>query len=169
MLMNQAEYARHRGVSPQAVNKMVKAGRIPLEPGGKIDPAAADFKLGDVRESAPATAASGSAGLTRARTDTETYRARIAQLDYEQRVGRVVAVDDVVRSMERCAEAIVRDLEQLPSRADDLAGAFARNGTAGLRAALKDLAREIRGTLSASMRLIASDAEESDQDEEIAA
>jgi hypothetical protein len=28
--MTQTEYARHRGVSRQAVNKLVKAGKIPL-------------------------------------------------------------------------------------------------------------------------------------------
>jgi hypothetical protein len=156
-LITQAEYARHRGVSPQAVNKMVKSGRIPLT-NGRIDPAAADFALGTVRDEPVVTSDAG--GLTRARTDTETYRARIAQLDYEQRIGRVVAIDDVTRAMERCAEAMVRDLEQLPARADDLAAAFAGGDIAGLRAALKGLARDMRATLADNMRLLARDADD---------
>ena len=44
-LMNQVEYAAHRGVSKQAVSKKIKAGAIPYESvkGRKlIDPAAAD-------------------------------------------------------------------------------------------------------------------------------
>lgn len=35
-------YARHRGVSHTAVAKAIKAGRISVEPDGKIDPAKAD-------------------------------------------------------------------------------------------------------------------------------
>jgi len=35
-------YARHRGVSHVAVQKAIKAGRIPVEPDGAIDPAKAD-------------------------------------------------------------------------------------------------------------------------------
>ena len=35
-------YAQHRGVSHTAVAKAIKAGRISVEPDGKIDPAKAD-------------------------------------------------------------------------------------------------------------------------------
>jgi hypothetical protein len=35
-------YAQHRGVSHTAVTKAIKAGRISVEPDGKIDPAKAD-------------------------------------------------------------------------------------------------------------------------------
>ncbi len=35
-------YARHRGVSHVAVLQAAKAGRIPLEPDGTVDPAKAD-------------------------------------------------------------------------------------------------------------------------------
>ncbi len=35
-------YARHRGVSHVAVQKAIKAGRIPVEPDGTVDPAKAD-------------------------------------------------------------------------------------------------------------------------------
>ena len=35
-------YAQHRGVSHTAVGKAIKAGRIPQEPDGTIDPAKAD-------------------------------------------------------------------------------------------------------------------------------
>lgn len=44
-MMSVAEYASHRGVSRQAVDKAIRAGRIPAERRGKryvIDPAAAD-------------------------------------------------------------------------------------------------------------------------------
>lgn len=40
--MSYRAYARHRGVSPEAVSKAVKTGRITTGPDGKIDPEAAD-------------------------------------------------------------------------------------------------------------------------------
>jgi pyruvate/2-oxoglutarate dehydrogenase complex dihydrolipoamide acyltransferase (E2) component len=40
--MSYRAYARHRGVSPEAVSKAVKTGRITAGPDGKIDPEAAD-------------------------------------------------------------------------------------------------------------------------------
>src|SRR5216683_2506877 len=102
--MTQAEYARHRGVTRQAINKLVKGGSIELTPGGKIDAAAADRKLGEVRErivaaEEPETASPAAVKkLTEAKTDTEVYRARAAQLDYEERIGLMLRTEDVVRS-----------------------------------------------------------------------
>ena len=43
-LMNQSEYARHRGVSKQYINKLVKEGVIPIRKKG-IDPEVADAIL----------------------------------------------------------------------------------------------------------------------------
>ena len=40
--MNQSQYARHRGVSPAAVTKALKAGRITREPDGSINAVKAD-------------------------------------------------------------------------------------------------------------------------------
>lgn len=182
--MNYAEYAKHRGVSRQAISKAIASERIPktcirTRPSGAkvIDVAAADLALGQtqsrINEPAPSNAnfadsaaaagegegaaaapASDAPGLTKARTETEQYRARLAQLEYEQRIGRLVSIEDVTLSMERCAEVLVRDIDQLPAEADDLAAAFARDGAAGLRVALKETARRIRGRIAENMRLI---------------
>lgn len=175
--MTQAEYARYRGVSRQAVNKEVRAGKLPLTPSGKIDVAAADRLRGEIREridlprtgelpledgSAPG---SSTGKLTEAKADRESYLARIAQLDYEERIGRLLPVEDVTRAMERCAESLVRDIERLPALADDLASAFRARGVPGLRAALKEKAREIRETIAANMRATA-DAQEDDLEEQ---
>lgn len=40
--MSYRAYARHRGVSPEAVSKAVKAGRITVNADGRIDPEVAD-------------------------------------------------------------------------------------------------------------------------------
>jgi len=185
--MTQTEYAAHRGVSRQAISKLVKAGKIPPSAfvDGKIDPAAADFALGESRErilsgdadegeefggadptfgSAAGTrsaAASDSsvARLTQARTATEIYRARTAELEYDQRVGKLLSTEDVTRSMERCAAVIVRELEGLPNFADEIAAAITKDGLPGARQALKNIARNVRLALEQNMRVVADDDE----------
>ncbi|WBL75614.1 hypothetical protein I3J27_21515 [Bradyrhizobium xenonodulans] len=187
-LMTQAEYARHRGVSRPAITKLISAGKIPasafkIGADGKrmIDPAAADFALGETRErirsEEPADvnddvdptfgsrAGSGAAQdssvqyLTKFRAQTEFYRGRTAELEYEQRVGKLLKTDDVTRSMEKCAAVIVRELEGLPNFADDVAAALARDGIPGVRQALKNMARNIRAALEQNMRIVAAEDE----------
>ncbi|MEY9110409.1 hypothetical protein ABH999_006605 [Bradyrhizobium yuanmingense] len=186
--MTQTEYAAHRGVSRQAISKLVKAGKIPASAfvDGKIDPAAADFALGETRErimaadveegddelaggadptfgSAAGTRSVASdssvARLTQAKTATEIYRARTAELEYDQRVGKLLVTEDVTRSMEKCAAVIVRELEALPNFADDVAAALAKDGLPGARVALKNIARNIRLALELNMRVVAADDE----------
>lgn len=173
--MTQAEYARHRGVTKQAINWLVKAGKIALiiKPDGSkvIDVAATDRALGEVRERviardeaetpppvAAAYAPAEGGGLTKAKTATEIYRARLAQLEYEERVGHLLKTDDVVRSMELCAQSIVTDIDRLPHYADDVAAAFTRGGVSAVRMQLKEIARGIRTTIAANMRLLAAEA-----------
>jgi hypothetical protein len=122
--MSQAEYARHRGVSPQAINKQVKARKIPVLPNGKIDVAAADRALGETRErvtirddveadeaprAAPAPVAG--AGLTKAKTATEVYRARLAQLEYEERTGKLVPAAAAAREWARALTKVIGETE----------------------------------------------------------
>ena len=169
--MTQAAYARHRGVSKTAVGKMVKAGRIPFqEVGGKIliDAAEADFALGNsmqrVNEPRPPSpgvgrslplpgdeAETNSGRLTKARADDAEYSAKMRRLEYERQIGEVLPIAEVERAMQVCAEALVRDIDQLPAHADDLAAALARDGVNGLRRELKGLARRMRDTLARSM------------------
>lgn len=171
-MMTQSEYGRHRGCSPNYIGKLIRAGKIPFRvvAGRKlIDPAAADHALGasiervtvreEIEDDRPTggsfTPAGDTSGLTKARTATEIYKARIAQLEYDERVFRLIPVEDVTRSMEKCASALVRDIDLLPAAADDLAAAYGRDGVGGLRAELKALALRVRGTIAANMRLLA--------------
>lgn len=199
--MSQAEYARYRGVSRAAIGKAVKAGRIPssaITAEKKIDVAAADLALGQNQARinsptaaaapgdelplaptaavAPGAPAGAVPGLTEARTVEAQISARLKELEFQQRIGKVVFVDDVARSMERCAEALIRDLDQLPARADDLVTAYTRNGVAGVRVLLKDIARDVRTTIANNMRLLAEaddddagDADETDKSDDQAA
>jgi hypothetical protein len=175
--MTQADYARHRGITRQTVGKLIDAGKIPdsaiVTSNGRrlIDPAAADFALGEsvervtaasirndsYRQTNGSAAGRESSGLTKAKTETETYRARLAQIEYEQKVGQLLPVQDVRRAMEKCAGVIVREIDQLPNNAEQIAAAFASDGARGVREVLKKLSRSVRDALSANMELAATD------------
>jgi hypothetical protein len=177
--MTQAQYARHRGVTRQTIHKLVQSGRIPLitkDDGRKlIDVVVADRALGEARERVVVpdydSAAQGppvSLGeLTKARTMTEEYVGRLKQLEFEERIGQLVRIDDVSHAMELCAAAIVRDLDRLSSRAEDLAAALSSGGISSLRGALKEVTRDLRRTLAENMTILA--AEEGGDDEGVRA
>lgn len=179
--VSQAEYARHRGVSRQRVGKLIELGKIPAPRAynpdtKKINIAAADLALGETIERVTAAAeqeehdadeaASGAGGaiddrgsgagakLTQARTAGAFYQANLARLQYEEKVGRLVPKADVMFSMTVAAGKLKQDLQQIPSRADDIATAFTRGGVDAVRAFLKALVIEICGNLSAGMRLV---------------
>ncbi|MBR1170524.1 hypothetical protein [Bradyrhizobium liaoningense] len=190
--MTQAEYARHRGVSRQAISKLISSGKIPAsafvpgEGGARlINAAAADHALGEGRErvlldqaepddllaavdsevAAPRASTSAPvrpeqheniAALTKARTETEIYRAERARIELEEKRGKLLKVEDVVASMEKCAAVIVRELEVLPNFADEIAAAIAKDGAGGARSVLKRVAREVRTQLEQNMRLAAA-------------
>lgn len=174
----QAAYARHRGCSAVAVKKAIGSGRIPSSAVKRegasvlIDVAAADLAwankiridtpLDDAAappaETAP-TASSPSVpretpALTAARTEQAQIETRIKSLELDRRLGKLLEADDVAAAMARCAEALIRDIDQIAARADDVVTAYTRDGAAGVRALLKKLAREIRSTIAENMRLL---------------
>lgn len=113
-------YARHRGVSHVAVLRAAKAGRIPMEPDGTIDPAKADAAwqrstdpargkrkpeapatklkpvpeaaLGSVRETLKEQGlpAGGNVTFVQARTAHEIAKAHLARLKLQERRGELV-------------------------------------------------------------------------------
>ena len=109
-------YARARGVSHVAVLKAAKAGRIPLEPDGTIDPVKADAAwaqsteparskvkretakpvaeaaVGSVRETLKEQGlpASGNVTFVQARTAHEIAKAHLARLRLQERNGALV-------------------------------------------------------------------------------
>ncbi len=177
-LMSQAAYARHRGVTRQAINKAINAKKIQLrEKDGRkgIDPAEADRALGlnvqrvlaeddgdngrEVSRQAP--------GLTQARTATEVYKARLAELDYNERLGKLRPVEQIEMGAQRCAETMLRAIEGIVGRADDLAAQVTKEGVSGARAALRVIVRDLRGVASREFARLASGelGEMTDEDE----
>lgn len=160
-MMTQAEYARHRRVSRQAISKLVKAGRIPVDGNGKIDPAAADFALGEDRSriDEPRAAAPGeSSGLTKARTATEVYKAKLAQLQYEKALGNVVSTEGVTQAAIACVEVVQRVVRRVSGLAEELAAVALKDGVPGTRVRLKQAEREILEQLSQAFDNLARDA-----------
>jgi len=165
-LVTQAQYARHRGVTRQAVSKMVQAGRIPTHGRQRlIDPAEADVALEDTNARLrPADnlrllemPSVGVGSLTKMRTALTGFEARRAELRLRKEMGQLLEVEDVTRSMQACGAVIVRAIDDLPNHADRLATAFTRAGVDAVRRELKDIARSVRETLAENMRVVKQD------------
>lgn len=150
--MTPAEYARHAGVSRQAIDKAMKAGKIPFrQRGGQkiIDAAAADLARGENRERfAPEDEAASTrprhtlaqpSALTQAKTAGEIYGARLAQLKYERELGKLVSAAGVADAAATCGEAVVRIVRQLSQKADELAGVAVKDGPQGVRMLLRKI------------------------------
>lgn len=157
-LVTQAQYAEHRGVSRQAVNKLVLGEKIPVhvQPNGDklIDPAEADHVLGEIRERIDEPRGEGNAEtvkLTKARTYGAVYDAKMAQLKYEQALDRILPRDGVAASMTALGEAVVRNLSVIATRAEDVALAAGKDGVAGVRQALKAIVREVRNEMATAL------------------
>lgn len=172
MAMTQAQYARHRGVSRQAVHKLVKARKIPVRSDGTIDPADADFALGEARERID-TPPEGSrdnrsevGGLTAARTAEAVYSARLKQLQYERECNRLLPVDQVVAAASACAGEMVRQIDRIASRADELTEAIRKDGVLGARTVLKAIARDLRHRAGTAFAAVATDAVATDAGED---
>ncbi len=111
-------YAKQRGVSLKAVQKAIQSGRIATTPGGKIDPARADAewerntapRQASIASSSPPVRRSpapapempraevpggGALEYSRARAVRENYLARLAKIEYEERLGKLVSRDEM--------------------------------------------------------------------------
>ena len=117
MSMSIREYARHRGASHTAVRKALQAGRIQQEADGGIDPERADaawanntrssvetprqpaHQVETLPDSMPERQVSGNAPGTpdynKARAVKEFYAARLAKLEFEEREGKLVNIDEI--------------------------------------------------------------------------
>jgi hypothetical protein len=104
--MSQRAYARRRGVSVRAVQKAVETARISTLPDGQIDSDVADVEWAqNTRQSAPPGAkrgqqddeidSFGASQYNKARAVREHYQARLAKLEYEEKVAKLIAADEV--------------------------------------------------------------------------
>lgn len=151
--LTQAQYSRHRGVTPAAVTKALRAGRIHLTPEGGIDPAAADLAWaantgvrggarGPHREGRPLPPA----GLREdAITRERLARAKLVELELAERTRELVPAAEVKATWEREVTAARARLLALPSTFRVEIPALTAEDTEKIermiRTALEDLAR----------------------------
>lgn len=130
-LITQAEYARRRDVSRQYIHRLVTQGKIPTDELKRIDPDVADAVLAQLADPArrlndmpedtdglpaesyetetPAEpAGNGHASFAKFRSAREAYQAKLAQLDYEERAGKLVRKEDIEREAYDAAR-LIRD------------------------------------------------------------
>jgi hypothetical protein len=169
--MSVSEAAAARGVSKQAISKRLQAlgprvttrrdGRQLLFntvefdriTGAETDPAQQlrNRGNGDDRQGGLGLAAQNEAvpqqDYSRERAKREAYEAEKARLDLEERLGKLVPVVAVEAAMVRCAEAMIRIIDQLPSKSD----------VPDVRTFLKETGADLRKALAENMRLVAND------------
>lgn len=173
--LTQSEIASHKGVSRQAISKRAKRliadGLIDVDSAGRISLAQWDKAVGqttdpsrflalemahsDAREAKESTDSSQESldpSYNRAKARAAHYDAERKEIELRQLKGRLVDIDDLTNAMQDCAGKLVRVIDRLPSRADDLAAAYAREGVQGLRHVLKLVAEEWRELLADEMK-----------------
>lgn len=91
-VMTQAQYARHRGKSPQYIGKLAKAGILVMR-GRLVDAVASDAVLDDKPDEAPAGLQPTT--FAQARLAREVFSAKLKKLEYETRIGKLVPTDEV--------------------------------------------------------------------------
>ena len=110
-LATQKAYARHRGITQQAVNKLVKTGRIPSEH-GRIDLEAADKAL------APDVSTPGE-GMTLAEAirRKESALARLRELEFEIRSGKYVETEYAAEQLIKLSAVLRAIVLRIPNQA----------------------------------------------------
>ena len=115
-----------RGVSHTAVANAVKGGRISAEPDGSIDPEKANVQWeqnsrprvdngGDTVDVSPA-AKSGAPDYKVSRAIREAYAARLAKLEFEEKSGKLVNLDEVKIATFNMARQARDRLLQIPRK-----------------------------------------------------
>ena len=105
-ILSQRAYARHRGVAVSAVQKAIETGRISTQPDGRIDSEQADveWEQNTTRHAPPIATRGqedddvsifGASQYAKARAVREHYQARLAKIEYEERVATLVPKNEV--------------------------------------------------------------------------
>lgn len=170
-----AELARRRGVSRPAITKRVDQleadGKVVTRREGRsrlVDLAGFDRAVGEtgdaVKEQAAATVRETSAKASPAMRDAQTeraqYEARIKALDLADRRKQVVPIageHGIEAAATRIGLALARDLDAMVRHADDVAAAVGKEGAAGARRILKEIATKARESVAASLAELAAD------------
>ncbi|OXE37434.1 MAG: hypothetical protein CGW95_01400 [Phenylobacterium zucineum] len=140
--VNKSEYARRRGVTPQAINAAIRAGKITaaVDEKGMIDVALADQLY--AANTHPTSGWNGHGGrrkkntpeeivesakklgidpqnvptLVESKTIEAAYKAKLAQLEYEEKVEKLIEVEKVKKEAFRLARVTRDAMLGIPDR-----------------------------------------------------
>jgi DNA-binding MarR family transcriptional regulator len=171
--MTVSELARHRGVDKAAISRrvarLVDLERLATRPGPRgaklINVAEFDKATGETTDAirelnglaakdAPPLLKPDDLVLSQQQARRAAYDADLKKLDLDERLGKLLPIEDVEAAMALCAEALVRKIDQLPTLADEMASAVGRDGAQGARTYFRTIARDLRTSLAAEMRRI---------------
>jgi hypothetical protein len=168
--VTQAELARELGVSPQAVHKAVRAGRLTRGSDGKFDLHSAlaafrgnggghgahtgrfggrrpfEFRPDEGSNGTGEVAVGASEGYYRGRAVRETYRAKMARIEFERATGLLVGAAEVRRATFEAFRAVRDALDAIPERVD--ARLAAESDPAVVREILRAELRKVLADLS---------------------
>jgi hypothetical protein len=139
--------AKHRGVSHTAVEKAIQQGRIRTTESGLLDVAEADrdWERNTNSRNSLHLASGGGTGpsYAQSRAVREAYLARLAKLEFEQKSGQVVNVEEASRTIADMVMATRDGLLAIPSRVAAIIAA-----ESDVRQVYQILDEEIRQTLT---------------------
>jgi hypothetical protein len=128
-LLSLRAYAKHRGVSLAAVQKAIHSGRIATHPEGLIDSDRADAEWkaktrpgqrrarpAPVATREPAEAPVAGLDYFRARAIRESYLARLAKIEFEEKTAQLVSRDEVQVAAFTRARTVRDNLLNIPDR-----------------------------------------------------
>jgi DNA-binding MarR family transcriptional regulator len=84
------------------------------------------------------------------------YQADLAKLQRDEKLGKLLPIENIAEAAAQCAEALNRVIDQLPARADEIAAAVAKEGVSGVRSFLRSVARDMRERLADEMQRLAT-------------
>jgi DNA-binding MarR family transcriptional regulator len=94
--------------------------------------------------------------LAREQARKVAYQADLAKLQRDEKLGKLLPIENIAEAAAQCAEALNRVIDQLPARADEIASAVAKEGEAGARAFLRSVARDMRERMADEMQRLAA-------------
>ena len=163
--LSMTDLAKARGVSKPAISQNLRDWRgrgimVATRKEGRqllINVAEYDQARGEVgnqayaqepeREDAP-RAPSADPVFSREQAREKGYAADLRKLQLAKELRVTVPVDRAEDELARVAEPIIKAIDRLPSRADDIASAIARDGVQGVRNELKVVAAELRNLIA---------------------
>lgn len=179
-----ADLARRRGVSPAAITKRVdkleQARKIETRRDGRsrlVELASFDRAIGEtgdaIKEQAAETTARqrksqpSAPAMRDAQTERAQYEARLKALDLAERQKALLPITGA-HGIEAASGAIgvvlARDLDGLTRYADEIATAVSKDGVAGARRLLKEIAVKVRRQVAESLSQLASQGAAAERD-----